>query len=85
MRFTWGVKLFMTHKEREELRDQRINAYQAKWTRYHRWFAWYPVRCFDTGKVHWFEHVQRKYCSAWGFHIYNPIYASYDDGEFKHS
>ena len=39
----------------------------AKFTRLskpHRWFAWYPVFCYQDGKTAWLEVVERRLTGA---------------------
>lgn len=42
------------------------------WTRWHPWFAWYPVRIPDTRVCVWWETIERRtdYCMGYRFHQY---------------
>lgn len=74
MKFKWGL----TRAERGALEREYLEEEKIRFSKWHRWFAWYPVRVgHRDGR--WFEWVERKYNAAsiqvpWGPSV---VYRSY--------
>ncbi|QWY83228.1 hypothetical protein [Rhizobium phage RHph_X2_25] len=68
------------------LKLESVEEWRARCGKWHRWFAWYPVRVGDSD-VRWLEYVERK---GWNNHFigwqweYLPAFtSSYDNPDLK--